>query len=89
MAEQYYVRVVELETQEVTISKPSHSESGATEYAERLAQELFGGDDVTWFEHLGLGRYHVGRIFEDGTRSEPLVRITVEEEEVEDGLESL
>ena len=89
MPEQYYLRVVDLETQESTISEPSHSEREATEYAERLVEEFFGDDDVTWFEHLGLGRYHVGRIFEDGSRSEPLVRVTVEEEEVEDDSESL
>ena len=32
---------------------------------------------MTWSDKVG-GSYRVGRILEDGTRSEPLVRITVE-----------
>ena len=63
----------------------SWSDDKATAYAEKLAEEYFGSDDVTWFEHEkmtlphGLHTYGVGRIHEDGTRADPTVFITVEE----------
>ncbi len=57
--------------------------------AERLAEEYFGGDDVTWFERddvttpHGVFTYRVGRIQEDGERAGPTVFITVEEVEAD------
>ncbi len=83
MAEQFYVRVVNTETGEETVSEVWRRESDAVSYAEQLAEEYYGGDDVTWWEALGNGRYQAGRISENGERSEPLVAITVEAEEVE------
>ncbi len=82
VTEQYVVRTTDLQTGEETISEPVWNESAAVDHAERLAAEFYGGDDVTWFDKVG-GSYRVGRILEDGTYSEPLVRITVEEEEVD------
>ncbi len=55
----------------------------AVEFAERLAEEWFGGDDVTWFRHAGLGSYLVGRINEDGNQDPPSVEIRVVEVQVE------
>lgn len=39
---------------------------------------------MTWFENTGGGVYHVGRILEDGSRSEALIESTVVGEEVEE-----
>lgn len=83
MAERYYVRTVDFQTGEETVSEPTWRESEAVDHAERLAEGFYGGDDATWFEANVGGGYHVGRILEDGTRSEPMVRITVEEEGVD------
>lgn len=88
MTVQYYVRAVDLETGEQTgdeaLSERSWHESIAIGYAERTAEEYFGGDEVTWFEDIGGGIYHVGRVLENGSRSDALFEITViEEEEVE------
>lgn len=83
MAEQYYVRTVDFQTGEETVSEPTWRESEAVDHAERLAGGFYGGDDATWFEANVGGGYHVGRILEDGTHAEPTVRITVEEEEVD------
>ncbi len=84
MAEKYYVGTVDLDTGEETVPEPFSSERAAVEHAERLAEEFYGGDDVTWFESVGHGDYHVGRIMPDGTRSAPTVRVVVKEEEIDD-----
>lgn len=82
MATQYHVVLVDEETGETTVDGPFPTELAAIAFAESRAEAYYGGGDVTWFESVG-GEYVVGRISEDGSRSEPLVRITVDEEEVE------
>lgn len=83
MTTHYLVLVTDKEVEGTTIDGPFPTELAAVSYAESRAEDFYGGDDVTWFERVGGGEYVVGRISEDGSRSEPLVRITVEEEEVE------
>lgn len=80
MAEQFYVRAVNRETGAETLEGPIGTERAAIERAERMAEEYFGGDDATWFENVGAWRYQVGRVFDGGGRSEPLVTITIEEQ---------
>ncbi len=59
------------------------TEIQAVEFAERLAEAWFGGDDVTWVRHVGLSTYLVGRIDEAGNHDPPSVEIRVVEVEVE------
>ena len=80
MQTQFYVRAVDLKTGEETVTERVWLERVAQDYAWKRAEEFYGeGDDATWIEKAGVGTLHVGRILEDGTRSEPLVAITVEE----------
>lgn len=83
MTKQFYVHAVDLKSGEGTVTEPVWSEAAAHEYARKWAKTFYGDDDVTWSEHLGGGRYNVGRILLDGTRSESLVRITLEEEDLQ------
>ena len=85
MAERFYVRAENHETGEKTVSESSRSEADAVRYAVRIADGAFEGDDATWHErtddpHFAL---RVGRMLDDGTRSEPIVTITVEAREAE------
>lgn len=82
MSTQYFVRAVDLETSEETVDGPFPTEVAAIAFAQTQAEEFYGGDDVTWYD-LVAPNYLVGRVFEDGSRSEPLVTITVEAQEVE------
>lgn len=75
----YVVLATDAETGTVNVQGPFSTESAAHEYAQKWAEVYYGDHDVTWYEHVGLGRYHVGHLLNDGTRSAPLVRITVEE----------
>ncbi len=86
MAEHYHVRMLNLETGEEAVEGPFTTDMNAVDYADRIAATYFGGDDVTWFERTDAPDYvlHVGRISEDGTRSEALVEISITEEEVDD-----
>ena len=83
MTKHHYVRTVEIETEAETVDGPFGSASAGIDHAEQLARGFFGAD-VTWFEHVGGGRYHVGRMHEDGSRSDPLVTITVEEQDIDE-----
>lgn len=83
MSEQYFVYTHDLDTDGTIVDGPFPTERAAIAYAEGQAEEFFGGDDVTWYEILGMGEYHVGRLMTDGSRSEPKIKITVVEEEVE------
>ncbi len=67
---------------EIDAGEPG-TEGQAVDFAERLAEEWFGGDDVTWFRHAGLGSYLIGRIDEDGNQDPPSVELRVVEVEVE------
>lgn len=75
----YVVLATDVETGIVNVQGPFSTESVAREYAQKWAEVYYGDDDVTWHEVLGMGEYHVGHLLKDGTRSAPLVRITVEE----------
>jgi hypothetical protein len=83
VAREAYVRTVDVETGDETDDGPFLTEVAAMAFAESRAEAYFGGDDVTWFEPISNGAFDVGRISKDGSRSEPLVRITVEDREVE------
>jgi hypothetical protein len=83
MSEQYFVHTHDLATDETAVDGPFPTEQAAIAYAEGQAEEFFGGDDVTWYEVLGPGEYHVGRLMPDGSRSEPMAKITVVDEDVE------
>jgi hypothetical protein len=76
---QFYGRAVDMKTGEETVTERVWLERVADDYAWKWAEDFYGGDDVTWIEDAGPGTLRVGRILEDGTRSEPLVTITVEE----------
>lgn len=62
---------------------PAWHEGLAIRHAESMTEEFFGGDDVTWSKALGNMQYEVGRIFEDGSHSDPLVSIRVEGRDVD------
>ncbi len=83
MARQYYVRTVEIDTDEETMDGPFPTELAAVSFAESRAEDFYGGDDVTWCQGGPLNGYLVGRVLEGGEHSDPLVTITVEEEDVE------
>ncbi len=85
MIMKFSVRTHELATGNETVEDAGYTERGAVAYAERLAEEFYGGDDVTWFSKSGPGHsYKVGRIDEDGNHEPTTCVITVEEEERED-----
>ncbi len=69
---------------EVEESEPT-TEMRAVEFAERLAEEWFGGDDVTWSRKVGLDSYLVGQIDEDGNPGPPSVEIRIVESEMSNG----
>ncbi len=75
----YVVLATDAETGTVNVQGPFSTESAAHEYAQKWAEVYYGGGGVTWYEHVGLGHYDVGHLLKDGTRSTPLVQITVEE----------
>lgn len=83
MAVQVFVRAVNMTTREETIEGPFPTESAAVAFAETWAESFYGGDDVTWYEAVPKSNFLVGRIAEDGSRSNPMVTITIEEESVE------
>lgn len=85
MAERRYnMRAIDIETGEETVQGPFWSGRDATTRAERWAKDFYGSDATTWVEWKGPSRYQVGRIHEDGSRSEPLVTIVIDEEADED-----
>ena len=79
MAQRYLVTSTDRETKGVVIEGPFRTERAALSFAESWAEAFYGGDDVTWYESGGPGEYHVGRILKDGSRTDPLIRISVEE----------
>lgn len=85
MQRQFYLRAVDLETGDETVTERVWLKRVADDSAWKWAEEFFGHDDVTWIENVGPDTIHVGRILEDGFRSRPLVTVTVEEVEAEEG----
>ena len=79
MATRYLVTSTDRETGGVVIEGPFAIERAALSFAESWAKAFYGDEDVTWYESAGPGEYHVGRILEDGSRTDPLIRISVEE----------
>jgi len=69
---------------EIEESEPT-TEMRAVEFAERLAEGWFGGDDVTWSRKVGLDSYLVGQIDEDGNSGPPSVEIRIVESEMSNG----
>jgi hypothetical protein len=83
MLRHYSVRTTDHETGDETVDGPFPTELAAVAFAESQAEELYRSDELIWYAKEGAQAvYHVSRIAEDGTHSDPIITITVEEEAV-------